>query len=291
MPNASGYGRNPIGDIPASFGDQFSRINYGPSMGPVGKGAAALGAGLGAAAGAGMLMGDGQSAAPQASAMPQPPQGDEFIDYMRFPAEVAGALSEIAVPDAQPMEPIRASGRNKRRGVPVTAADIAARQQRAAQSQPTQMPVQSGSMGGMAGQQGVAPRQGPGYWIDLFQAADAGDAYSRDFIVLREQARQAAQQAAMQGEQVQYVPLMDYRNNRATIVNAAGNDVVLDLNDPQDRAEFSAIASRSGDPTMFARRMARASTPLLGYFQAPGQGAARPDFAVNETVRLPSRVM
>lgn len=286
-PTASPMPGTPSADPWAGFGQQFTNINYGPNMPRGARIAGGLGA-AGLATGLAALAGGSSDAPPPVAG----PVGPDFMDYMNTAAALPDALANIKpamqgeVPAVDPTipEPIRTSGRNKRRGMPVTPADEQRRQQNAAQIQmqqgvqPTPMPVQQ--RGGAA----------PNYWVDLMQAADSGDAYARDFVVLREQAREAAQQAAMQGRREQYVPLMDYRNNAVHIVNAGGNDVVLDLNDPQDRAQYASIAAREGDPTMFQRWMQRSSAPLMGYFRPPGSGTTAPQFSPNETIRLPSMV-
>jgi len=288
-PNASGYGARPFGEIPASFGDQFANINYGPSIpGFAKKAAAGAGIATGVAALAGG-MGGGQSPTPQ------PQGGPQFMDYMNAAADIPKSLASMSpavgqVPAVDPTlaEPIRASGRDKRRGMPVSEQDRARKAQQEMQRgvSASPMPMQ----GGQSQMQQSRNSNAPSYWVDLMQAADSGDAYARDFMVLREQAREAAQQAAMQGSRDQYVPLMDYRNNTVHIVNAAGNDVVLDLADPQDRAQYAKIAAQAGDPTMFQRWMQRASAPLMGYFRAPGSGTTAPQFSPDETIRLQQRV-
>lgn len=290
-PNASGYssgyGKDPFGSIPSSFGDQFANINYGPNLGRAAKIAGAAGLATGAAALAGGLAGDGGKA-------PQGPQSPEFMDYMNAAADIPGALAgtpladaigDVPAVDPTVPEPIRVSGRNKRRGMPVSQQDLARKAQQQMQQGVSPSPMPQTQRAGQAGQ------RAPSYWVDLMQAADSGDAYARDFVLLREQAREAAQQAAMQGSRDQYVPLMDYRNNTVHIVNAGGNDVVLDLSDPQDRAQYAKIAAQQGDPTMFQRWMQRASAPLMGYFRPPGSGTTAAQFSPNETVRLQSRVM
>ena len=289
QPNASGYGARPFGDIPESFGSQFENVKYGPSIpGFAKKAAAGAGVATGIAALAGGLGGEQQPTQ-------QPEGGPQFMDYMNavadIPKSLAGtspAMGQVPAVDPTVPEPIRASGRDKRRGMPVSEQDRARKAQQEMQRgvSPSPMPAQAGQ----SQMQQSRNSNAPSYWVDLMQAADSGDAYARDFMVLREQAREAAQQAAMQGSRDQYVPLMDYRNNTVHIVNAAGNDVVLDLADPQDRAQYAKIAAQAGDPTMFQRWMQRASAPLMGYFRPPGSGTTAPQFSPDETIRLQPRV-
>lgn len=276
----------------AGFGDQFSNIKYGPDFSGMAKkvGGAMLGSGA-LAAGAGMLSArdpQAPAAAPSAESPPYPTlMGAGIATGAPYLKDAVGAGMDAirGLGDPQlPPEPIRASGRDRKRGVPVaqsgsaTQAVSSAMQQ--SQGQSTQ-PMQGSQQGGGTG---------PGYWIDMLQAADTGDAYARDLVALREQARAAAIQAAQRGEELQFVPVMDYRGNKMHFVNAGGGDVVLDMNDEQDRAQYQRIVSKTGfAPEQLQQWASRTSAPLMGYFERGG-GPRRPDFDPNQRIELPSQV-
>ena len=119
------------------------------------------------------------------------------------------------------------------------------------------------------------------YHIEMLKAADAGDAYARDFNNLREQARQAAAQAAARGEKFVFVPLKDYRNNTMHFINANGSDAVLDLNDEDDKAELQRMANKHGISPIEVQQWAhRSSRPLLAYDRPSNNiGETTPDFS------------
>lgn len=276
MPGAQAIPKDPF----AGFGNQFSNINYGPDFKGMAKGlGATMLGGSALAAGAGAL----SARNPQ---MPQPePPPQSAGDYptmmgagiaagapYRKDADGAGmnALRGLGEPQLPP-EPLRVSGRNKRRGVPVAQSQTATR----AIQQAVQQPAVQEQMQAAGNQSGSS---GPGYWIDMLQAADTGDAYARDLVALREQARGAAIAAAQRGDSQQFVPIMDYRGNKMHFVNAGGGDVVLDLNDEQDRAQYQRIIAKTGLPAEQVQQWAsRASRPLMGYFERGG-GPRRPEF-------------
>lgn len=117
------------------------------------------------------------------------------------------------------------------------------------------------------------------YYAEMLNAADSNDAYYRDFINLRNQARFAAQQARARGERFQFVPLRDYKANRVYFVNADGTDVVLNMDDPQDQKEYARAIQKTGaDPNLVASWADRSSRPLARYFMPPGQRDTSPDF-------------
>lgn len=118
------------------------------------------------------------------------------------------------------------------------------------------------------------------YYSEMMNAADAGEAYARDFVNLRENARRSAIEAATRDDKFQFVPITDYRNNRIVLVNANGNDVVLDMNDPYHKAEYSRMLDKIGmNPNEMTAWSMRASRPLLRHFQpGGGQQDVTPDF-------------
>ena len=75
------------------------------------------------------------------------------------------------------------------------------------------------------------------YYAEMMNPADEQNAYNRDFINLRETARQAAVEAGMRGEKFRFVPIKDVKNNRVYFVNASGDDVSIDMNDQQGREQ------------------------------------------------------
>jgi hypothetical protein len=288
MPGSPAIPKDPF----AGFGDQFANIKYGPDFSGMAKkvGGAMLGSGA-LAAGAGMLSArdpQAPAAAPSAEAPPYPTlMGAGIAAGAPYLKDAVGAGMEAfrSLGDPQlPPEPIRASGRDKKRGVPVQQSGSATQAVASAMQQGQGQPVQQSQ----GGQQGGGA--GPGYWIDMLQAADTGDAYARDLVALREQARAAAIQATQRGEELQFVPVMDYRGNKMHFVNAGGGDVVLDMNDEQDRAQYQRIVSKTGfAPEQLQQWASRTSAPLMGYFERGG-GPRRPDFDPNQRIELPSQV-
>ena len=127
------------------------------------------------------------------------------------------------------------------------------------------------------------------YHIEMYRAADAGDAYARDFVTLVDKARAAAQQAKERGEPMLFVPVQDYRNNRMHLINAHGADTVLDMNDEGDKAQYLRAASKIGmSPIEISQWARRASSPLLSYFAPEGGKFTAPDFGRTPRPQLPS---
>jgi len=107
----------------------------------------------------------------------------------------------------------------------------------------------------------------------MLGAADSGDAYARDLVNLTSQARQVAFKANQEGKRLQFVPLHDMRNNRLFLVNANGQDVVLDLNDEGDKAAFGRMTAKIGvDPASIMAWAQGSSRPLHRYMVPPGSG-------------------
>lgn len=142
-----------------------------------------------------------------------------------------------------------------------------------------------GGAGASGGQQfGYAPPpRAPAlnYYSDMLGAADSGDAYARDLVNLTGQARQVAFKAQQEGQRFQFVPLHDVRNNRLYLVNANGQDVVLDLNDEGDKAAFGRMTNKIGiDPASVMAWARGSSAPLMRYMAPPGaEGQWAPQFA------------
>ena len=118
------------------------------------------------------------------------------------------------------------------------------------------------------------------YYSDMLGAADSGDAYARDLVNLTSQAREVAFKAQQEGKHLQFVPLHDMRNNRLFLVNANGQDVVLDLNDEGDKAAFGRMTAKIGvDPASIMAWAQGSSRPLHRYMVPPGsQGDWAPKF-------------
>jgi hypothetical protein len=118
------------------------------------------------------------------------------------------------------------------------------------------------------------------YYADMLNAADSNDAYYRDFLNLRNQARAAAREAAASNMRYQFVPIRDDRANRIYFVNADGSDVVLDMGKPEDVREYRRVAEKIGiDINHMSDWMDRASKPLARYNMPPGTNAdTSPDF-------------
>ena len=139
----------------------------------------------------------------------------------------------------------------------------------------------------MQPQPGGGMRPAANYYSEMLNAADSNDAYYRDFINLREQARQHAIAQRSTGERAMFVPVMDYKANAMHIVNANGQDVVLDMNNEHDRAEYGRMVNKIGmDPASVQDWAYRSSRPLLRHMQPPGGHAdVMPDF--NRQTRQP----
>jgi len=118
------------------------------------------------------------------------------------------------------------------------------------------------------------------YYADMLNAADSNDAYYRDFLNLRNQARAAAREAAASNMRYQFVPIRDDRANRIYFVNADGSDVVLDMSKPEDVREYRRVAEKIGiDINHMSDWMDRSSKPLARYNMPPGTNAdTTPDF-------------
>jgi hypothetical protein len=118
------------------------------------------------------------------------------------------------------------------------------------------------------------------YYAEIMNASDRNDAYARDLINLKEQARMAAIDAAARGEKFRFVPVKDYMNNRIIFVNAGGNDVVLDMNDPRQGVEYQKLLDKAGiDPAAMTDWIHRSSKPVLRYMQPVGGNRdVTPDF-------------
>jgi hypothetical protein len=118
------------------------------------------------------------------------------------------------------------------------------------------------------------------YYADMLNAADSNDAYYRDFLNLRNQARAAAREAAASNMRYQFVPIRDDRANRIYFVNADGSDVVLDMGKPEDVREYRRVAEKIGiDINHMSDWMDRSSKPLARYNMPPGTNAdTTPDF-------------
>lgn len=141
-----------------------------------------------------------------------------------------------------------------------------------------QQQMQAGQGGASVGS---APKaQAANYYSDMLGAADSGDAYARDLVNLTAQARQVAYKAQQEGKHLQFVPLHDMRNNRLYLVNANGQDVVLDLNDENDKAAFGRMTAKIGvDPASIMAWAQGSSRPLHRYMVPPGsQGDWAPQF-------------
>ena len=275
MPGPQAIPKDPF----AGFGNQFANIKYGPDFKGMAKGlGATMLGGSALAAGAGAL----SARDPEMPQPEPPPQSAGDYPTMMGAGIAAGApylkdavgagmnaLRGLGEPQLPP-EPLRVSGRDKRRGVPVAQSQTATGAIQQAVQQPAQEQMQA------AGNQSGG--SGPGYWIDMLQAADTGDAYARDLVALREQARASAIAAAQRGDSQQFVPIMDYRGNKMHFVNAGGGDVVLDMNDEQDRNQYQRIIAKTGLPAEQVQQWAsRTSSPLMGYFERGG-GPRRPEF-------------
>lgn len=125
------------------------------------------------------------------------------------------------------------------------------------------------------------------YYADMMNAVDSNDAYYRDFVRLRNDARMAARQAQIRGERFQFVPLRDYKSNRVYLVNADGTDVVLNMDDPQDQKQYQRMVSDLGiDSNRLSDWTDRSSRPLARYFMPQGMQNTTPDFGF-----LPRRPM
>lgn len=118
------------------------------------------------------------------------------------------------------------------------------------------------------------------YYAEMMNSADENNAYYRDFVNLREQARQAAVEAGNRGEKLRFVPIRDVKANRVYFVNANGDDIALDMNDKQDREQYNYLVEQSGvNPLKMSEWMTRSSRPLLRHMMPGGSYQnASPDF-------------
>lgn len=199
------------------------------------------------------------------------------------------------VPEEAPAMPAAAPAPSPVKGKP--AAKGAGRA-KAAAAELAAMKAMGETTGGAAGgppspstQQAVpmtpSGRPDYNYYADMMNAVDSNDAYYRDFVRLRNDARMAARQAQIRGERFQFVPLRDYKANRVYLVNADGTDVVLNMDDPQDQKQYQRMVSDLGiDSNRLSDWTDRSSRTLARYFMPQGMQDTTPDFGF-----LPRRPM
>jgi hypothetical protein len=243
----------------------------GLGVGAAGAGAAYL---AGNSAGKDSLQGQPPQpgAAPQASAPPQfTGQDPQAMSFM------PGQGKSMALPQPGMSQPTAPAGPQRGPTRPMGGHRIAGG---AAQgvSGAGGSPGQQGGGGFAIGQNPRAPAAN--YYSDMLGAADSGDAYARDLVNLTSQARQVAFKANQEGKHLQFVPLHDMRNNRLYLVNANGQDVVLDMNDEGDKAAFGRMTAKIGiDPASIMAWAQKSSRPLHRYMVPPGsQGDWAPQF-------------
>jgi hypothetical protein len=238
----------------------------------------AKGAAVGAAgAGAAYLAGNSAGKESQTGAMPWNPSdlGVPMADavaklraYAQQPGQEPVATPPPVAPAGPQRGPTRPMGGHRIAGggAPQGVAGVAGG------------PGQQGGGGFAIGQNPRAPAAN--YYSDMLGAADSGDAYARDLVNLTSQARQVAFKAQQEGKRLQFVPLHDMRNNRLFLVNANGQDVVLDMNDEGDKAAFGRMTAKIGmDPASIMAWAQGSSRPLHRYMVPPGsQGDWAPQF-------------
>jgi len=252
---------------PAGAPDAAVRSWFGKLSG---KQKAALGA-VGAGVGYAVMNKAADTARKQSAPGAQPEQGAAQGGW-----DIAGGLVDTAVKNAS-----KPSQQPKAAPMPSRAANVL-RAASAAQGQAApQQEVASAAAGG-ADKVPVTTSGRPdyNYYAEMMNAADRNDAYARDLINLKEQARMAAIDAGARGEKFRFVPVKDYMNNRIIFVNAGGNDVVLDMNDPRQGVEYQKLLEKSGvDAATMTDWMHRSSRPMLRYMQpAGGNRDVTPDF-------------
>lgn len=260
---------------------------------PVGAGRSMLGPAAAAGVGAGMLGGALYSAGqPEEQLMtPGLQQTPAFgVDTSGFPAAPpASQFAQGVAPTTSQATPAPVKGKPSGKGAgraKAAAAELAA------------MKAMGETTGGAAGgppspstQQAVpmtpSGRPDYNYYADMMNAVDSNDAYYRDFVRLRNDARMAARQAQIRGERFQFVPLRDYKANRVYLVNADGTDVVLNMDDPQDQKQYQRMVSDLGiDSNRLSDWTDRSSRTLARYFMPQGMQDTTPDFGF-----LPRRPM
>ncbi len=213
--------------------------------------------------------------APSAESQPSSPQGPNSFDELRDPITGKPVMSFKQQPSApapfkaRAAATMRAATGGKVQGAGQVAAQAAAADMVAGQPSGTdKVPVTT------------TGRPDYNYYAEIMNASDRNDAYARDLINLKEQARMAAIDAAARGEKFRFVPVKDYMNNRIIFVNAGGNDVVLDMNDPRQGVEYQKLLDKAGiDPAAMTDWIHRSSKPVLRYMQPVGGNRdVTPDF-------------
>ena len=254
-------GRAPM---PVPVGVPPQGAQGGPGWWAQNWGKVATGAGLAAGGAASLLRGQSGQTPKQYGGMMSNSAQPGFDQW-------ASEHPQEQAPQGQPQAPApRGNGTERRNGYQAPRAAGAGAAQPAGQQNVAFAPNGSG---------GVSAH--PNYYADMMNAADSGDAYARDQIRLTEQARQAAIEAQQRGDRYQFVPIRDYRNNRMTLVNANGADVVLDMSDPTHKAEYTRMLEKIGmNPAELQSWSMRASRPLMRYYApAGGHIDTTPDFA------------
>lgn len=235
-----------------------------------GRQKAALGA-VGAGVGYAVMNKAADTARKQSAPGAQPEQGAAQGGW-----DIAGGLVDTAVKNAS-----KPSQQPKAAPMPSRAANVL-RAASAAQGQaaPQQEAASAAASGADKVPVTTSGRPDYNYYAEMMNAADRNDAYARDLINLKEQARMAAIDAGARGEKFRFVPVKDYMNNRIIFVNAGGNDVVLDMNDPRQGVEYQKLLEKSGvDAATMTDWMHRSSRPMLRYMQpAGGNRDVTPDF-------------
>lgn len=252
----------PAGASPAAVKSWFGKLS--------GKQKAALGvAGAGAVSYA-VINKAADTARNQSAPSAQPEQGAAQGGW-----DIAGGLVDTAVKNA-----LAPSQQPKAAPMPSRAANVL-RAASAAQGQAGPQP-QAAVAATATDKVPVTTSGRPdyNYYAEMMNAADRNDAYARDLINLKEQARMAAIDAGARGEKFRFVPVKDYMNNRIIFVNAGGNDVVLDMNDPRQGVEYQKLLEKSGvDAATMTDWIHRSSKPMLRYMQpAGGNRDVMPDF-------------
>lgn len=200
------------------------------------------------------------------------PDPDEFGQTMAPTGQPAGAAAQAPGPAAA-----QRTARFPSRAGSVLQSE-SARVKTATSGPATETPVQGGGTDKVPVT--TTGRPDYNYYAEIMNASDRNDAYARDLINLKEQARMAAIDAAARGEKFRFVPVKDYMNNRIIFVNAGGNDVVLDMNDPRQGVEYQKLLDKAGiDPAAMTDWIHRSSKPVLRYMQPVGGNRdVTPDF-------------
>jgi hypothetical protein len=252
----------PAGAPPAAVKSWFGKLS--------GKQKAALGA-VGAGVGYAVMNKAADTARKQPASAGQPDVGASQGGW-----DITGGLVDTAVTNA-----LKPSQQPKAAPMPSRAANVL-RAASAAQGQaaPQQNAAGAAASGGDKVPVTTSGRPDYNYYAEIMNAADRNDAYARDLINLKEQARMAAIDAGARGEKFRFVPVKDYMNNRIIFVNAGGNDVVLDMNDPRQGVEYQKLIEKSGvDSATMTDWIHRSSKPMLRYMQPVGGNRdVTPDF-------------